>query len=356
MTVAEAADIAYDSLSEGLLVVNVGNASNKIAATRYVKIHISGHKNWGFQIREAAVLSTEQNAEVVEIQACDNPASFEVSSNNFSEITYTIVSGEDQEGYTYNVYLNGKIVAEDVAAGTYTLKDIAQGTYTLQVFAHYNGMVSDGITKEVYVDDGSYVEYIDSERNIAKGCAVTLEPMEMEQEEGSKDTAALVDTVISGGSANTVQSEWGAKEAVITLDLGQPYNAHEIEEVILAFKADNTYSSDYTIQFSSDGTNYETVYTATDVVYSEFLEDKVDVSDYTQDIVRYVKIDLNDGSYTWGYQIYEVAVISKDASDSEIVISGDVKIEGFQISTTYEGSKVIGSVEPEINGQKVVNW
>lgn len=42
--------------------------------------------------------------------------------------------------------------------------------------------------------------------------------------------------------------------------------------------------------------------------------------------------------------------------DNSIIISDGIKLEGHQISTTLEGSRVIGSVKPEINGKKVTGW
>ena len=40
----------------------------------------------------------------------------------------------------------------------------------------------------------------------------------------------------------------------------------------------------------------------------------------------------------------------------EIIENDNVKIEGYQISTTLEGSRVIGSVEPTIEGKNVKSW
>ena len=42
--------------------------------------------------------------------------------------------------------------------------------------------------------------------------------------------------------------------------------------------------------------------------------------------------------------------------DREIVVSDDVKVEGYQISTSLGGSRVVGSVESTINGKKVSKW
>lgn len=42
--------------------------------------------------------------------------------------------------------------------------------------------------------------------------------------------------------------------------------------------------------------------------------------------------------------------------ESEIVVNENVKVEGYQISTISEGSRVIGSVEPVIENKKVAKW
>ena len=49
-------------------------------------------------------------------------------------------------------------------------------------------------------------------------------------------------------------------------------------------------------------------------------------------------------------------VYNSGLGEDEIVTSDDVKIEGFQISTTLPGCRVIGSVESEINGKQVMGW
>jgi hypothetical protein len=44
------------------------------------------------------------------------------------------------------------------------------------------------------------------------------------------------------------------------------------------------------------------------------------------------------------------------ADSKTITISDKVGIEGYQISTTFGGSRVVGSVEPVINGNNVYKW
>ena len=44
------------------------------------------------------------------------------------------------------------------------------------------------------------------------------------------------------------------------------------------------------------------------------------------------------------------------ADPKTITISDDVNIEGYQVSTTLGGSRVVGSVEPTIDGKNVTKW
>ena len=46
----------------------------------------------------------------------------------------------------------------------------------------------------------------------------------------------------------------------------------------------------------------------------------------------------------------------EEADTSNIVVSDDVKVEGYQISSTLGGNRVIGSVEPTIDGKTVKGW
>ena len=128
-------------------------------------------------------------------------------------------------------------------------------------------MTSEGITKEVTVDDGSLVPYVDSVRNLSKGAKVTVDAIEEVQQEGSKDPQTLTDGEISANTDRCVETTWGSKTATITLDLGSQIDKKLIDEVLIAFKADNTNATAYNIQFSEDGVNYEKVIDKANVAY-----------------------------------------------------------------------------------------
>ena len=97
------------------------------------------------------------------------------------------------------------------------------------------------------------------------------------------------------------------------MDLGKSYDSSTIQEVLLAFKDNNTFANNYTVQFSSNGEDYETVYTAEKVSFSKVFENPVDMSAYSQETVRYVKVNLAGDNYGYGYHIYEIAVMGTDA-------------------------------------------
>lgn len=47
---------------------------------------------------------------------------------------------------------------------------------------------------------------------------------------------------------------------------------------------------------------------------------------------------------------------TEETTKPEIIISNQVKVEGYQISTTLGGIRALGSVESKINGKKVKSW
>ncbi len=350
-TVAELNGVQYSDTDEGLYSVKIDaeQAALQTAKTRYVKVVMKGNKDWGFQIREVAVLSTEQELNYTETKKCEAPADFSAVSNNPSEITYTIKAGVSQEGYKYIVLVDGKRVSEGVDAGTYTIKNVERGNHELQVMSYYEGTYSDPLSASVFVEDGSLIYYIDSDMNLAKNADVTVESIY--ENEGSQDPKTLTDGKISKDLGNVVETVWGEKTATITIDLGKNISKNMVDEIIMAFKADNTNATEYNVQFSEDGTNYEKVLEKTDVAYKEALEDKVDVSNYSKETVRYVQVNLTGGNCTWGYQLSEIAVMKKN-----ININSNINVEGYQISVAHEGFRVVGSVEDTINNQKVKSW
>lgn len=290
----------------------VSNVVGQRGGVRYVKVYYPKSAGYGIQICEIGVISTEQNLKTIEVENCADPKDFTVTSDKICEIEYTITPGENQEGYKYAVYVDGIRMTDLIEAGSGVIKDVAAGTHKVQVIAFYNGLTSKGITKEVDVDDGSLVAYVGTTRNLSKGAAVTVEDIESEHEEGSKDPQTLTDGVISTETNKVIETVWGSKTATITIDLGSAIDKKLIDEVLLAFKANNTNATEYNIEFSEDGTKYEKVIDKTNVEYKAAYEDKFDADSYSKYKVRYVKVNLTNGNANWGYQISEISIMGTD--------------------------------------------
>ena len=290
--------------------VDTQDMTGVTGAVRYIRFYYHEAYTWGVQVREIAALSTDKNAKKAELQYCDDPAEVTVKSDKYCQITYTIKAGENQDDYKYMVYLNNNLVGDRVTAGTYTIDNLDAGTYTVKVVSYYNKLTSKGISKEVKVDDGSLKDYINTVRNISKGAKITVD--KVYEGEGNQDVSSLTDGIVSDNNGVCVHTEHGAQTATINMDLGENYPISNIEEFLIAFKADNTYAKTYTVEFSSDGQNFQEMVNVKDAKYKDVMENKIDPSTYNYDTVRYVRVKLNDGSYNWGYQISEVAIMGSD--------------------------------------------
>lgn len=297
--------MTYEGSDNGLFTIPLKNYSDKLSTTRYIKITLEGHKDYGFQMREVAVLSTEMSAKEVEIEHCDNPENFVVTSTNPFQIDYEIIAGAGQNGYKYVLFLDGVKSTDLINAGKGTMK-VTAGKHTVKAVSYYDGKLSEGISRSVDVDDGSLRDYVDTGRNFAKGAKVKVD--KIYTLEGSQDPQDLTDGDINGDKVETV---WGVEDASITLTLGKSVAAEEIEEVLLAFDNENTYAKDFTIEFSKDGSQYETVAAVQDIAYASPVEVKVDTTRYTQIDVQYVKIHFTKKSAGYGYQLREIAVMGK---------------------------------------------
>lgn len=287
--------------------MDVQDMTGVSGAVRYIRFYYPDSYQWGVQVQEIGVLSTEQNQATVELQYCDNPADLTVISEAYSQITYTITAGENQEDYKYIVFLDGIKVSDLIDAGTYKIDNVEAGTHTVKVISYYNKLTSEGIVKEIEVDDGSLKAYVNTVRNISKGCDITVDTVY--EGEGNQNVSSLVDGQFSQDNGICVHTEHGVQTATINMDLGEAYAKERIDEFLIAFKADNTNATYYTVEFSSDGETYEQVISVENAAYKDVLENKFDPTVYSQDTVRYVRINLLDGNYNWGYQISEVAIM-----------------------------------------------
>lgn len=335
------------------------------AAVRYVKLTFSeGVSNWGYVINEIAVIANTDNPTIMGSNIPD-AADVIVDTESLETVKYTIVAGENQENATYVVKLGEQIVNNSAVAGTeYVLEDVEAGTYTLRVCTLQDGWQSKGIVKTAVVD--GYANYIKYPLNLALKSAHPNVVATCDNDNlgdnyltGSQDISAGVYALNNGTYTDYahhtgyLQTRPDNDEANIIYDLAHDYLPTDIYSVISMYESNNNCATEYEILFSGDGENYEQVFYVKDAKYSQFMNDIVDVSSYTQETVRYVKYHIitgnygrhynSDGSINWGstgYHLCELAVMGKESLLPE-------KVTGFTAESPEYNKIVVKWVDVE---------
>ena len=75
-------------------------------AVRFVQVYYPQTANYGMQLTEIAVVDTDGNLAKAELEKCEDAAGVTVKSEGLGEITVNVTAGENQEGYTYLVYVD----------------------------------------------------------------------------------------------------------------------------------------------------------------------------------------------------------------------------------------------------------
>ena len=78
------------------------------------------------------------------------------TGNNNVNISFRDTEEQQAKGQTYNVYLNGTKVLENIKAGSYTIDKVTAGKVTVKITAVLNNTESAGISKTIKVSGESY--------------------------------------------------------------------------------------------------------------------------------------------------------------------------------------------------------
>ncbi|MFQ9514876.1 MAG: CotH kinase family protein [Eubacterium sp.] len=341
--------------------LDIQDVSGSTGNVRYVRLLYPDSYTWGIQVREIAVLDTDLNAQVVEVEKCDDAAAVTVSSDDFNTITYNVTADENQEDYVYNVYLDGTtLIGQGINAGqNYTVGGIAEGNHTVKVISVCNGKVSEGITSQtVEVQDISSL--ITGTKNITS----TVNNVEAEIIRVSSfysDTYTLetsqvaIDGKIPSGEGNEAALRTGAGQpAEIVIDLGQKYKTSEFDTVLLAYSNPRTYAADTTVSFSADNDEYVVVAENTGYVCKKDNAGTAEVNafklnkieDYEETSVRYVKISLSGGVNAWGYVVNEIALaLNVDVSAATIIQDVEVGEAAAVTAVSNTYNTIIATIE-----------
>lgn len=287
-----------------------------IEGVRYVKVTYPEQYTWGVQLREFVIYNEAGTPTEAQVAQCDDPGDVTVSSTTPEELKYTVVAGEDQDDYVYDIFLNNALVASSVSAGVeYTVKDLPLGNYTIKVVSKYNGLESPGLTKNITVlryDDVA----ADTTINYAYRQTASVDCGTSAEGTGNPTNGIIATndyvTAHKGG-------EGGSWHMV---DLGSLWKASSFETVAVWFRSatGGTWPENggLEFQYSPDGENWATVGKLTQnqfeaqrqVIGSAPFRIKADVSNATGN-VRYVRVYFPN-AVGYGAQITEFGIFDID--------------------------------------------
>lgn len=309
-----------------------------LPAVRYVRFSLSNPVTggYGFQMNELGVIIKEDaDMTPVEVETLDDVTSLTVTSGDYGQLEYVFEKAEGDNGdYTYIAYIDGNRQEETVEPGeTYVVTGLTGGSHTVRIVAFKDGIASEGVTESVEVTDPK--DLIATDRNIALGRKAESSSTRVDiinDEEVPDDITKLTDGDLKT-QFRTLQTE---PTASIVIDLGAEYKLNIIELVAMSYINDR-YAKAYTIDYSQNGTDFETVCTGTGD--STFQYSKINPTDCTLSTVRYVRVNVSEPfAEGFGFQFYEIAVITKDKS------LDDTEIKLNQEEYTYTGLPVFPDV------------
>ncbi len=340
----------------------IDDVSSVTGTVRYVRVTYPKTGGYGIQIREIAVLASTPVK--VQVEECDNVASVAAQSNDVEKLTYSFVAGDNQDGYSYDAYLDGaKLVGENVKPGQeYTVNNVSMGTHYVVVVSKYNGNLSTGVkSNDVEVIDQATAEkqQFMSNKNIAyKGnnaSAALISSSSFYNENYTLESSQLIldgDITHGEGADRAFRTASGEKTVEFVIDLGANYSKAQFDKVMIEYQNGNTFAANTKVYVSeiSDADSFTLV--ADKEGYAVNNDDtyhvntiNLDMSQYGLGGVRYVKVELNNNACAYGYIIHEVGVLLNVATDDATIATAKNPIDSPVIaSKAYTGSNLKADV------------
>ena len=308
-----------------LITGDVSNLSS--GAVRYVRVYFPNAVAYGAQITEFGVYDIDGDAELAPVETVDDPAGFTAESDDYNEITGTITpaTGQVEDGYTWNVYLDGVLAAEGLTGGDYRLDGVEAGTYDVTVKSYKDGFLSTGLTvADVAVSDGFtyssdtgtgvYDDTNENGFNLITRNGATI--------------SGVTATASNGNATNAIDykpgTRWEASASDpqwLCVDLGAVKTIKEIDAWWETASA-----RDFKVQVSSDGTNYKTVGIVNGAASGANRRDTIVLTDTVSG--RYVRIYDTARTTNWGHSIFEMAVYDGQEVPDNYMDVTDYKAQG----------------------------
>ena len=316
-------------------IINTKECS--LPAVRYVRFSLSEPvgAGYGFQMYELGVIVKEDaDLTPVEVATLNNPASLTVTSSDYEQLEYSFEAAEGDEGdYTYYAYVDGTQREDMVVPGVvYQVTGLSSGQHTVRIVSFKKGVASEGITQTVTVSDTKSL--LTDDRNIAIGKKAAASSI--------RDEAVDLETNITDGNTTTLfrtEANEGITEAEIVIDLGQNFRLDAIERTVALYQL-GRYPKNYTIDYSINGTDFETVAIAEGT--SELQTTELEKVECKLPAVRYIRFSMsNPFAAGFGFQMYELGVIVKEGAD----------LTPVEVATVYDPA----AFDVEVTGYNTVN-
>ncbi len=337
---------------------------------RYIKIDYPSTPVYGIQITEVAIFA--ENPIPATVETCDDPEGFVVNTDNYNAITVSVTPAEGQveAGYVYDLFMDDASfpTLENMEADTeYTIENLQGGTHTITVKGVYNHMVSEGISRKVWVTSLSD-EVTNIRKNIAFGKDFTLSSGTSTEGSGS-----LTDGIISHESY--VTSTKARVGTYMTIDLGKEYDPKDIESVCVWYRTSTggcyPSSNGQEIRFAGEDEEFVTAGSTSQDEFDSKRQATVDddgvfyvnteTPDVEVDAVRYVRVYWAS-EMAYGAQVSEIAVFGSndiELEPGEIVMDKSYGNDGetveweelggylIYVGSSWDENRVIAGVDTE---------
>lgn len=276
----------------------------------------------------------------------------EVQFGDVSPATVKISYSRNQSSCSGDGYVD--VILDDInnaAIATVKLQSTAPNSWS-----NYINMEAE-VTKKVTGTHTVYLKFRGGSGNIANvawftfnkqsGIRDAFSVIEAESHDAFDGTIDYTDPI--GYVGNTNENEWVR------------YDSVRFDKTAKAIKfryACNSKNATGKIFIYLDGMDYDPVgevrFEPTGDTWDNYVELSENLSKEIAEGIHsvYFKFIPDDGkTYVGNFDWFQFL-----NDDAVVVKPGSVKVEGYQISTSLGGNRVIGSVEPEIDGKKVTKW
>lgn len=298
-------------------------------AVRYVRVYFPNSVAYGAQITEIGVYDVDGDAELAPVETVDDPAGFTAESDDYNEITGTITpaTGQVEDGYTWNVYLDGDLAAEGLTGGDYRLDGVEAGSYDVTVKSYKDGFLSSGLTvADVAVSDGFVYS---SETGTGVYDDTNTNGTNLITQNGAT-VSGVTATASNGNATNAIDynagTRWEASSSDpqwLCVDLGAVKTIKEVDAWWETASA-----RDFKVQVSTDGTNFKTVGIVNGAASGANRRDTIVLTNAVSG--RYVRIYDTARTTNWGHSIFEMAVY-----DGQVIPEGYYNVADYKSTTPY---------------------